>query len=625
MTWNFTTISLFYLLAGLINLIAAVMIWRSTRFDPKLSKLGRVLLFIAGWLVISCFELSAATPQLRLRFLEIADVFNGLVDLTILLFVIDYFEIHPWVKKKWRTLLIGLVGIGILLSATNAFHHLIWIAAIPVEPFAHNLYRYPTGPLFFYGNAVYLAAILLAFALLIYKGVTHTAGERKFVLLLTFSIAFPFSSYLIYVFTDYLYAGTLGWALGYSLSALFTLWIYFNRFQEQIAQQKLALDNKVQELAQEKDEQARLIEQQGRYLAGIYDLILLGNKYLPHETVRQSALQKLVGIMGCDAICLFHSQDFFFVLDAYEGLTDQQSADLALIKHSSLDFSNQGFDSFSSGITAGAVPQVLADMGYQTAAAHQMPGTHNLFLVLWVDSLALSASMWGLVYGMGDGLNIILENARLTHITISEAKSQERKRLARDLHDSVTQSLNSLIFTVETLETGEKNSSLQTEKIFSLLRASALQALKEMRLLLYEYHEHKSRASLLERVQERLELVEKRAGVHYLLESHPDFQFSRFVEEELFYVINESLNNALKHARATRVEVILDCQASHAVLMILDNGIGFDPGYAHGMGLGIPNMVERCQQIGATLEVESDPEKGTIVKVSLPSDERGKE
>jgi len=246
-------------------------------------------------------------------------------------------------------------------------------------------------------------------------------------------------------------------------------------------------------------------------------------------------------------------------------------------------------------------------------------------LVLWVDSLALSASMWGLVYGMGDGLNIILENARLTHITISEAKSQERKRLARDLHDSVTQSLNSLIFTVETLETGEKNSSLQTEKIFSLLRASALQALKEMRLLLYEYHEHKSRASLLERVQERLELVEKRAGVHYLLESHPDFQFSRFVEEELFYVINESLNNALKHARATRVEVILDCQASHAVLMILDNGIGFDPGYAHGMGLGIPNMVERCQQIGATLEVESDPEKGTIVKVSLPSDERGKE
>ena len=637
MIWNFTTLSIFYLLAGLINLIAAIMIWSTTRAEVNLRKLGHILFFISMWLFFSFLELASTAPGLRLRFVEVADAFNGLIDLAILLFVVDYFGYGSRYKINWRMFLILAMGITILISLTNAFHHLVWTGAQPIGPAEINLYQYPKGSLYSYLNALYVAYILLAFLLLGYQSIKGPKGERKFVLLLTSAIAVPFFFYLVYVMVEQVYMGLLGWALGYTLSAMFVTWIYFDRFQKQIAAQNMALDSKVQELNQElqkrnilehelrkkEEEQAQLLEEQRRYLLGIYDLIMLGNRLLPLNELRQLALDKLVELIGCDAVCVYHANQQAYSLEGSQGLSDMQRVTLSTIQANPVlqEFSASKTADHPLSVIARALPAIAAGMGYQTVSMRQITekdSENRLIAALWANKEEISANKKALINGLGDGLTIIFENARLTQENIYEAKSQERKRLARDLHDSVTQSLHSITFTIETMIAANENHSPQTKKALALLLASASQALKELRLLLYEFQEHDTQTPVLQRIQERLERVEKRAGIDVQLEHHPGFSIPSECEEDLFYILNESLNNSLKHAAATRVEILFDRQESQQVVKIVDDGRGFKPAQQSAFGLGIPNMQARAAQIGAHVELESQCDQGTSVKIIFP-------
>jgi signal transduction histidine kinase len=641
MAWNFTTLSIFYLLAGLINLIAALMIWSTARSEVNLRKLGHIPFFISMWLFFSFLELASTAPGLRLRFVEVADAFNGLIDLAILLFVVEYFGYGPRQKNNWRLILILVMGISILISLTNVVHHLVWTGAQPIGPADLNLYQYPKGPLHPYLNALYVAYILLAFLLLGYKSMKSPKGERKFVVLLTAAIAVPFFFYLVYVMVEHVYMGLLGWALGYALSAMFVTWIYFDSFQTQIAAHNMMLECKVQELNQElnqelrkrnilenelrkkEEEQAQLLEEQRRYLLGIYDLIMLGNRLLPLNELRQLALDKLVELIGCDAVCVYHANQQAYTLEGSQGLSDIQRVALSTIQANPV--LQESFISESPGhplsAIASALPVVAAGMGYQTVFMRQIiekDSENRLVGALWANKEEIHANKKALINGLGDGLTIILENARLTQENISEAKSQERKRLARDLHDSVTQSLHSITFTIETMIEANENHSPQTKKALALLLASALQALKELRLLLFEFHEHDTRTPLLQRLMERIELVEKRAGIDVQLAHHPGFSIPSECEEDLFYILNESLNNSLKHAAATRVEILFDRQESQQVVKIVDNGRGFNLAQQSAFGLGISNMRERTAQIGAHIELASQRDQGTSVKIIFP-------
>lgn len=637
MIWNFTTLSIFYLLAGLINLIAALMIWSTARSEVKLRKLGNILFFISMWLFFSFLELASTAPGLRLRFVEVADAFNGLIDLAILLFVVDYFGYGSRYKINWRMFLILAMGITILISLTNAFHHLVWTGAQPIGPAEINLYQYPKGSLYSYLNALYVAYILLAFLLLGYQSIKGPKGERKFVLLLTSAIAVPFFFYLVYVMVEQVYMGLLGWALGYTLSAMFVTWIYFDRFQTQIAAQNKSLDSKVQELNQElqkrnilehqlrkkEDEQAQLLKEQMRYLQGIYDLIMLGNRLLPLNELRQLALDKLVELIGCDAVCVYHANQQAYSLEGSQGLSDMQRVTLSTIQSNPVlqEFSASKTADHPLSVIARALPAIAAGMGYQTVSMRQITekdSENRLIAALWANKEEISANKKALINGLGDGLTIILENARLTQENIYEAKSQERKRLARDLHDSVTQSLHSITFTIETMIAANENHSPQTKKALALLLASASQALKELRLLLYEFQEHDTQTPVLQRIQERLERVEKRAGIDVQLEHHPGFSIPSECEDDLFYILNESLNNSLKHAAATRVEILFDRQESQQVVKIVDDGRGFNPAQQSAFGLGIPNMQARAAQIGAHVELASQRDQGTSVKIIFP-------
>jgi len=197
---------------------------------------------------------------------------------------------------------------------------------------------------------------------------------------------------------------------------------------------------------------------------------------------------------------------------------------------------------------------------------------------------------------------------------------QERNRLARELHDSVTQSLYSLtLFTEAARHMAEEIGQESLEQYIQQIGIMGQQALKEMRLLIYELRPPElEREGLVRTLRKRLEAVEGRAGVEARLVADEIVQLPRDVEQELYRIAQEALNNALKHAAADTVIVYLRQSNKSIELEIVDDGVGFDPKVLpNGGGIGLKNIRDRAENIGGSLIVSSQPGEGTSVKVTV--------
>jgi signal transduction histidine kinase len=225
-----------------------------------------------------------------------------------------------------------------------------------------------------------------------------------------------------------------------------------------------------------------------------------------------------------------------------------------------------------------------------------------------------------LLAAIGQQIGVAIENAQLYEQAQQLAVMEERNRLARDLHDSVMQALYGVTLYAEAaarqLSSGGGNLAVNH---LSAIRGTAQEALREMRLLIFEL-----RPPILEReglaaaLQARLEAVEGWMGLETAFEAEGNGALSSAVEEGLYRVAQEALNNALKHAQASSVAVRL-CQGRHTVtLEITDDGMGFDPVVAREQGgFGLRGMEERAAQLGGQLTVQSSPGSGTRIKVEV--------
>ncbi len=227
---------------------------------------------------------------------------------------------------------------------------------------------------------------------------------------------------------------------------------------------------------------------------------------------------------------------------------------------------------------------------------------------------------------IGQQVALAVENARLYEQVQQTALLEERSRLARELHDSVTQSLYSVTLYAEAAARLFTAGDTQTAvEHLRELRDTATEALREMRLLIYELRPPVLETGGLEgALQARLDAVETRAGLHAALQVEGTDVLPAAVQEELYHIAREALNNLLKHARARSVHVHLVFQETSTLLEICDDGVGFHPDEIRASGgLGIPGMKERAQRIGARLEIYSAPGEGTMVRVSVTSNGRG--
>ena len=197
---------------------------------------------------------------------------------------------------------------------------------------------------------------------------------------------------------------------------------------------------------------------------------------------------------------------------------------------------------------------------------------------------------------------------------------EERNRLARDLHDSVTQSIYGLTLLSEA---GQRMTEARDMEQLTVNQSRigdiSQQALQEMRLLVYELRPPALETEgLVGALEHRLELVERRAGIdaRLVVEGEPDIPAD--LEVDLYRIAQEALNNALKHAQASAVKVVIRGDAQLISLQIQDDGRGFEPETAQASGgLGLTTMTERAEKIGGRLTLRSRPNEGTTVKVEV--------
>jgi len=198
------------------------------------------------------------------------------------------------------------------------------------------------------------------------------------------------------------------------------------------------------------------------------------------------------------------------------------------------------------------------------------------------------------------------------------AAIEERQRLARDLHDSVNQSIHGLVLFSETLvSTLEKNNIDRAKQIAARLQESARQALKEARLMLYEIQSAGPAHSvdLIHDLETRLGTVERRAGVNAQLIQEGSIEHCpKAWHENLFWITIEALNNTLKHAQAHNIQVVIRCTPTHLELEVVDDGNGFDPDKSRVGGMGLQNMRDRASLLGGELAILSGLETGSRIR-----------
>ena len=202
------------------------------------------------------------------------------------------------------------------------------------------------------------------------------------------------------------------------------------------------------------------------------------------------------------------------------------------------------------------------------------------------------------------------------------AVMEERSRLARELHDSVTQSLYSLTLFAGTGKKLAADGNYDgLEDCLAEIANTSQVTLKEMRLLVYDLRPSAlEQEGLIGALRKRLDSVEQRSGVKAVLETRGDEKLSAEMEEGLYRIAQEALNNALKHASAKNVTIRIINERDIIEMVIEDDGIGFETGdNLNGKGgMGMDNIRERAEKLGGSIQILSSPEKGTKIKFSVP-------
>ena len=229
-----------------------------------------------------------------------------------------------------------------------------------------------------------------------------------------------------------------------------------------------------------------------------------------------------------------------------------------------------------------------------------------------------------LARGVADQLSVAISNARHFEATQQTAALEERHRIARDLHDSVSQSLFSLTLHARTAELALARMGLDPDSELGrpLQRVSELTrgALAEMRALIFELRPGAlAEEGLGAALSKHSAAVTAREGLEISVQV-PEGRLPLAVEQEehLYRLAQEALHNAVKHAQAKHAWVELAASDGEVVLTVRDDGVGFEPAEPRPGHFGLETMRERADRIGAELCLESAPGAGTKVRVQVP-------
>ncbi|WP_156288809.1 sensor histidine kinase [Oceanobacillus salinisoli] len=213
------------------------------------------------------------------------------------------------------------------------------------------------------------------------------------------------------------------------------------------------------------------------------------------------------------------------------------------------------------------------------------------------------------------------EKAEFTKSAHKAAVIEERQRIARDLHDAVSQQLFALTMMSEAAVRQLKKQPEIAKTQMQEVSQAALQAQTEMRaLLLHLRPVHLSGDSLAEGVHKLITELKQKSQLAFRVSIPEDLMVSDTVEDHVFRIIQESLSNILRHASATEVNLEISNRSKELFIHIRDNGKGFDVtnDYERKTSYGLKTMQERSEELGGTFMIRSNKDEGTYIDIRIP-------
>lgn len=285
-----------------------------------------------------------------------------------------------------------------------------------------------------------------------------------------------------------------------------------------------------------------------------------------------------------------------------------------------------------------SVPRVLPDHGVVAGVSVIIHGRDRPFGVLSAFSAERRPFRQDDIHFLQSVANVLaaaverkrLEDERAQHdkklaARVLQAQEDERKRIARELHDETAQTLSILLTNLDLLERYIPTGDTRVSAGFSRVMSLAKRALDETRALSHDLRPAiLDDAGLLAAIEWVARECERSYGgsVRLTADIDPSEMLSPEQEVGILRIAQEALTNAGKHTRAVRVHVLLTVEKGKVILMVKDDGRGFDTravrGPTHGGRLGIYGMNERASLLGGTLDIKSRPGKGTEVRLELP-------
>ncbi|MCE7987649.1 MAG: PAS domain-containing protein [Caldilinea sp. CFX5] len=378
----------------------------------------------------------------------------------------------------------------------------------------------------------------------------------------------------------------------------------------------------------ERKQTERALHHRTQELSTLYDVTALAGAPAPLERMLADVLARVLRTVQCQGGDIH--------------LLDPASGELRLVARSDAgsqygkNFATPNTSALAAWVVAHDETLVISEMGadqrvppairtdhtYVGAPMGASKRPQGVLSLYRAAGQPFAVSEVSLLASVAEGVGLAVENSWRSR---QAAVLQERERLARELHDSVTQSLYSLTlfseWTAGLLHNGDySEADAKLERIGAIAR----QALKEMRLMLYELRSAElQKEGLRSALETRLAAVEERAGVETALNVDHTLKLPETVEAELYHIAGEALNNALKHAAAHRMTVQLQRDGPLVRFCIADDGVGFDYSTAcQSGGMGLQTMRTRAERIGGQLLIEAAPGQGSRINVLLKLDDK---
>lgn len=242
------------------------------------------------------------------------------------------------------------------------------------------------------------------------------------------------------------------------------------------------------------------------------------------------------------------------------------------------------------------------------------------FTVTYLTPHTFSPEEQRLLKALAERAAVAIENAELYQRAQLAASLEERQRLARELHDSVSQALYGIALGARTARTLLDRDPAAAAEPVDYVLSLAEAGMAEMRALIFELRpESLETEGLVAAIGKQLDALQARHGIEVTrsLGEEPDLPLS--TKEALYRIAQESLTNTAKHSKATSVSVTLSRADGVHELTLSDNGTGFDPEGDFPGHLGLRSMTERCEKCGGTLLIDSTPGSGTRITAKVPA------